>query len=328
MIARLGRTTILATAVLSATPVAAQDLESLGTRASALSAFVAVADDSTAVAWNPAGLASGQLFDMSLGFGRKTENKPRGAGDADVDWSNDIIFAAGLPPLGLSYYRLNSARLRADVSAGGGGGGRQDGHVPLHLLTTQHLGATVLQSLGDHLTVALTAKAVHGRLQTMGAGMDGPASVTARWTGDVDAGAMVTAGPWRAGLVVRNLTEPEVGRSEFQPVRLERHARVGVAWGSGWPGTTRTIVAVDADLTEVVHVSGDRRDIAAGAERWWRGHRFALRGGIRASTAGDARPVASVGTSVAVRSGLSVDAHVARGRSADRSWGVGARVWF
>jgi hypothetical protein len=87
-------------------------------------------------------------------------------------------------------------------------------------------------------------------------------------------------------------------------------------------------VALDADLTTVDHPAGERRDIAAGAERWFGNQTLAVRGGFRASTVGDARPVASAGASYAVRSGIYVDVYAALGREADRRWGVAGRLSY
>ena len=47
---------------LAAAPADAQSFEALGSRAQGMGAFVAVADDASAVYWNPAGLASGAYF--------------------------------------------------------------------------------------------------------------------------------------------------------------------------------------------------------------------------------------------------------------------------
>ncbi len=52
-------------------PACAQVVESVGSRALGMGgAFVAVASDSSAVWWNPAGLAAGPFFDMALSQGR------------------------------------------------------------------------------------------------------------------------------------------------------------------------------------------------------------------------------------------------------------------
>src|SRR5688572_26156424 len=88
---------------------AAQGLESLGSRAAGLSAFVAVADDASAVAWNPAGLIMGPLFNISLDLGRSTsapEERPA-IGERAGRVSTTLI-AFGVPPLGLSYYRIGA----------------------------------------------------------------------------------------------------------------------------------------------------------------------------------------------------------------------------
>jgi hypothetical protein len=151
--------------------------------------------------------------------------------------------------------------------------------------------------------------------------------------GDVDAGAMLAAGQVRAGIVVRNITGPEFG--DDRELRLDRHARVGVAWGEGFPGIARTVVALDADLTRVSPSSAasdlrerDRRDIAAGVERWSRGQRLAVRGGMRASTVGAARPVITGGGSWAIRPGTYVDGFFARGTRDQRDWGAALRLSY
>jgi hypothetical protein len=183
-------------------------------------------------------------------------------------------------------------------------------------MVTSHLGVTVLQSLADGLTVGATLKLVHGSLNDEG-----------RITGDVDVGALYSLGRMRAGIVARNMTTPTFEAGP-ESLTLERHVRVGAAWGDNWPGTAETIVSVDADVTRVAHVSGDRRDVAAGAERWFRRQTIAVRGGLRASTVDGARPVASVGGSVAVRSGMYVDVAAARGRDNDARWSVSARLMY
>src|SRR5262245_54171938 len=80
----------------------AQIVESVGNRAMGMGgAFVAVAADSTATWWNPAGLATGPFSDMSLGRG-VTDLKDKVPGRRDrVSW-----FTATTPAVGVSYYRL------------------------------------------------------------------------------------------------------------------------------------------------------------------------------------------------------------------------------
>ena len=320
--------------------VTAQGLEAVGNRAAAMTAFVAVADDASAVVWNPSGLAQGPFFNLSLGVGRAndgTSAQPELTGGAGRQQAT--LIALGLPPIGVSYYRMGTTVLQPISPAGQLSPIRQDYQVSVRSLFTSHLGVTVVHSLGDHVTVGATAKLVHGNvaadtttIRTWSDGFEYAESLETRGStkGDLDVGALLAGGHFRAGLLARNLTEPtfETGDGTGAAASLERHVRLGVAWGDRWPGLPNTIVAFDADATRTFHASGDRRDVAAGIERWLAGRRVGVRGGLRTSTVGDARPVASAGGSVALRSGLYVDGYFARGTHEDRAWGIGARVTY
>jgi hypothetical protein len=326
------------TAAISA-PAAAQGLETLGNRAAGLSAFVAVADDVTAVAWNPAGLVTGPFFNVTLDLGRSTTAAEGAVGaDGPAGKVSTALIAVGVPPLGLSYYRIGLTAIEPISPAGEGDTRRETRQVAVRTIVASHLGATVLQSLGDHWTVGTTVKLVRGRVgadivavDSWGEGFERADTLDtqASTTGDLDVGAMFAAGRVRAGLVVRNVTEPTFGDDEpaGRNFTLKRHARVGVAWGDRWPGTAATIIAVDADLTRVLHPAGERRDVSAGIERWLR-PQVGIRGGLRASTLGGARPVASGGLSYAVRAGTFVDGYVAIGDRHARAWGVAARLTY
>jgi hypothetical protein len=75
--------------------------------------------------------------------------------------------------------------------------------------------------------------------------------------------------------------------------------------------------------------TGDRRVIAIGAEQWFATRRVGVRAGGRFNTVGPQDRAATGGVSVAVRSGLYLEAHAVRGgRVDDRGWGAGARVSF
>src|SRR4051812_17369180 len=79
----------------------AQSFESVGIRAQGLGgAFVAVADDATAVWWNPAGLATGPYFNSVLEYDVQTDLP----GGAPHRTARGIALAT--PVLGFSYYRL------------------------------------------------------------------------------------------------------------------------------------------------------------------------------------------------------------------------------
>src|SRR3990172_4909612 len=86
-------------------PAEGQIREAVGIRAQGMGgAFVAVADDATANWWNPAGIATGALFSLTVERGetRVPGEAPRGgpAGRTGVTG-----FAFGIPSITLSYYR-------------------------------------------------------------------------------------------------------------------------------------------------------------------------------------------------------------------------------
>jgi hypothetical protein len=320
---------------------AGQGLETLGTRAAALAAFVAVADDASAVAWNPSGLVSGPIFNLTIGLGRLTE-RPDGdpePGDRAGQRGSTLI-ALGTTPVGLAYYRLSTTALVDSTPAVVSSLDRQTRQAIARTLVTSHLGATVQQSVGEYLTLGATLKLVRGSVgravvaaDSWEAALDAAGTIEGRGAtrGDLDVGAMVAMGRVRAGLLIRNLTAPTFGDGddgEAVGVTLERHVRLGAAWADRWPGISRTIVSIDADVSRVPHPAGDRRDVAVGIERWVRGHQVGLRGGVRASTVGDGRPVVSAGGSYAVRAGTFVDGYVARGTRDDRGWGLALRLSY
>ena len=328
----------LAGVAIAPTTTHAQGLEALGSRGAALGAFVAVADDASAVAWNPAGLVTGPIFNIVVDFGRADEHPsdPPLLG-SDAGRLATTMIALGATPVGLGYYRLNSTRAAVASPAVVGSPDRQDSQVLLRTLVTSHLGASIQQSIGAHVILGAMVKLVRGNVandtrpvSSWDEALDAAERLETEGTstGDVDLGAMLALGRLRAGVVVRNLTEPTFGEDEGTPVTLERHARVGVAWGNRWPGISQTIVALDVDVTEVPTVKGERQDVAAGVERWTRGHRMAVRGGFRASVSGDARPIVSGGASYGLRPGMYADVYFARGRGDERAWGVAARLSY
>lgn len=315
--------------------VEAQPVDQFGNRAAAIGAFVAVADDASAVAWNPAGLINGPLFNILLDFGQTT-TQPTGdlnAADGVAGRTSSSLLAVAALPLGISYYRARQTELRPAAQAVLS---RQDRQVSVRSLLLSHLGITVLHSLVEGVTVGATAKLVRGSfasgVTTLGSWDAGFASAgnlesEGRTTADMDVGVLAGGGRARVGLVARNLAAPTFEGSG-DAMTVARHVRVGAAWGDRWPSPPRLILALDADLTRVPHPGGERRDVAAGVERWFRGQTIAVRGGLRASTIGDIRPVASAGASYTVRSGIFVDFYAAKGREADRRWGIAGRLSY
>lgn len=316
----------------------------VGTRASGMAgAFVAVADDATAVYWNPAGIASGSFVSLAIDVGRHQaapESTQTAAGQKDTV----TMVAMSATAVGFAYYRLGAYAAGAAEPAVTDAQSREEVRRSVHALTTSTVGVSLLQSLGDHLVVGVTPKLmrgsaqrgvargldVHAALDTAKA-LDGRGSVAF----DLDAGAMLTLNHWRLGLVTRNLTTPAfatamAGRplEESDEVKLRREVRLGAAWGSGWSGISRVTVSLDGDLTARPTAAGDRRDLAAGVETWWRNQRLGLRGGVRRSTIGDARPAVAAGISAGMTPGMLLEAHVVRGHAAERSWSLGARMFF
>lgn len=315
MSTKLRNLVLLAAIVTFAGPrlVAAQS--QVGSRASGMAgAFVAVADDATAVYWNPAGVATGSIVSAVFDFGRGEIAPGR---LQTTDKQRDPAAFAGLTAtaIGVAYYRLGTYGYGADESAGAGAPSREGVRRRVHAITTSSLGVSLVQSLSEHIVVGVTPKFVRGG--------DGSNAF------DVDAGVMVTANRVHLGLVARNLTTPvfDTGADE-EGAELGRDVRVGAAWGSGWSGVSRVIVAADADLTSRAAPTGDRRDVAAGVETWWKQQRLGLRAGVRRSTIGDARAAVTAGASAGLSAGLFLEAHVAVGQADERAWTIGARMLF
>jgi hypothetical protein len=239
----------------------------IGIRAQGMGgAFTAVADDATAVWWNPAGLAGGSYFSTILEYGR-----PKDPPDTNVKG-----VSIGFPALGLGYYRLPISQMRPPTSTGQGTANRQDQG------TLSELGVTVGQSLGNHFVVGTTLKAMNAGETHAG----------------LDVGTMVTFGLARVGLTVRNVSEVTFGGGADALV-LKRQARAGFALGTGSRGVIGTgVVSLDADLTRTATAFGDQRRIAAGAEVWTTRNVLGLRGGVSRNTVGSEQTSWSGGASV------------------------------
>lgn len=325
-----------------------------GSRAQGMAAFVAVADDPSAVWWNPAGLGGavvvGGLVEWGVGSDVPDGDPRLAAAGATAARPRVRHVSLALPQLGLSYgeRRLASASATGtavltgesrDLMGDGVAFGAEGAPAGLASLATRHVGVTLTQSLLSGLVAGATARVVRGEFAT---GMAGAAD---RWSAlldeadglsadgetrfDLDAGLMATAGRFRLGLVAQNLRAPEWRAADGSVGGFERRVRAGAAWGAGWPGLSPVVVAVDADLTAVDTASGERQDVAAGVEGWLWNRRVGLRGGVRASLVGDGRPVAAAGASVGLTAAIYVDAHVTRGSNgADRTWSVAGRFTY
>jgi hypothetical protein len=334
------------TAILWMIPTSgrAQVTETVGTRALGMAgAFVAVADDATATFWNPAGLATGPVFDSVVENQEVDTLDPLRQGVGE----RSFMIAVGTPSLGLTYYRIRTvaASPGATQPSGQGISAQESG---LAKLSTHHFGASLVQSLTTFLTVGTTVKGVRGTA-AVGAypggsledALDSATELEGRTETkmDFDAGVMAVFGPWRVGVAGRNLSEPKFDLADVNNapnIKLARQVRAGVAYaprsrptGTNGPMT----IAADIDLKHVETPFGERRELAIGGEHWWWGGRVAARGGIRLNTLRDQftsqDPVVAVGGSFSPRSGSLVEGQITRGRNElEQGWGISARVTF
>jgi hypothetical protein len=309
-------------------PLMAQSFDVAGTRAQGMAgAFVAVANDASAVYWNPGGLASGAYFSLVFDRSLADVTLEEGSGGSQSSW----LLALAAPVVGLSYYRL-----------------RQTSAVPLPVeddapqmagvasLVTHHLGATVVQSLTDHIAVGATVKLVRG-IATAGSTpaanvddlLDAADDLGGRSTNraDVDAGILATSSLFRVGFVVRNIAQPGFDTSAGGELKLKRQARAGVSMVL----TNAWLLAADVDLTRNTGPLGDDRAFALGAEGRVLKRAFA-RAGVRLNTAGGelgTQPAVTFGGTFAATGSVLIDAQVTTGSDdAARGWGVAGRIVF
>jgi hypothetical protein len=310
---------------LGGRPALAQTVfESVGERALGMGgAFVAVADDATAAHWNPAGLATGGPAGMTIGwhgfqFGNADATPLPGSARRHATFSS-----LGTWPLGLSFGTFSTTTLVAGPDEG----------VWAESLHVKQVGVTILQSVLPGLVVGSTLKWVRGD-----AGFSPVTAPTTKeaWQAaadqrgdtrhafDLDLGVMASSDLIRVGLTVKNLRSPSFAAIETAANTLPRQVRLGLAL---LPVSGVTL-AMDLDLDTVDLAGGLRRMSAVGGEAAL-GGRLSVRSGVRWSLVGPRRPVGTLGASVAVRSGLWLDGHFARGRQdEDREFGVALRAGF
>lgn len=285
-------------------------------------AFVAVATDSSAVWWNPAALPTGPFADVSIGFGdvRNGQPLPGSAG-------RTTALAVTLPLLGVHVASYDHVRVA----------NRRGGATALSRVAVRQLGLTLVQSIVSGVHVGGTLKYLRGswasdrRFVEGGQAIAGARALSGsdaegRW--DADLGVIAVHHGWRVGLLARQLMAPSFGEGA-EAIRPGRQVRVGLAFDAAEADGPPVTVAADFDLTGADGPDGLSRAAAVGVERWVRGGKLGLRGGVRVSTAGDPRPAASAGASLMVKSGLFLEVSGTAGTNdAPRSWGATARVSF
>jgi hypothetical protein len=305
----MGRTFRLVVCTLVLWPAAAfaQRFDDIGVRAQGMGgAFVAVANDSTATWWNPAGLANALTF---------------------VDASASILkdggrsVALGFPSLGVSYYRLRISQIQPfDATTATPPSGRQDNGAvasspSLFEFGMSQFGLSVGQSLSQHFVLATTVKLVNALDDT---------------EADLDVGAMAAVGAIRLGVTVHDVRQPTFG-SGPSAFELTRRARAGAAFMTMPRGLIgRLTIAADADLTQAPVNGLPNREVAAGAETWWLGGRVGVRGGGGKNLASGGGPFGAFGLTVVPYPRLNLDGAVTRSSDptiGDR-WSLGVRLTY
>lgn len=326
--------------LLAAPEAFSQDFAATGTRAAGMGgAFVGVADDATAIYWNPAGLAAGSYFSLVLD-GTVGEAIP----DASPRGTDKSTYFIGLamPALGLGYYRLQAAHARPAPGLLIGDlpdlGLTAADSVQVDTLVTHHGGLALVQSLWQGVAIGTTVKFVRGiaaSTRTMATTAEGAldsdaAEIFGRATNkfDLDVGIMAAGGPLKLGLTFRNLLEPG-----FAPAGggadlvLERQARAGMSYAV----TPSWIAAADVDLLRTHDAFGDRRDVAFGTEGRL-SSKLLVRAGASFNTVGGElaeRQAFSVGGSYAARASIFIDGHYTTGNdNAGQQWGIAARFVY
>ena len=189
-------------------PLAAQTVETVGSRALGMGgAFVAVANDSSATWWNPAGLATGPFLDMAIAR-TATEVDGTGTGDRNSVWS----FSLGTPPFGVSYYRLRITDIRPLDPTAEPGANREDRRAEVN-------GRSPVRRHGS--PDACNRRPCRGDRQIRARRGRSARSIST-------SGSWPWRGPCSSGCgVVRNVREPELRGS------------AAAAAGAGWRGVRR-----------------------------------------------------------------------------------------
>jgi hypothetical protein len=337
-------TSVALVCTLAADSAHAQVMETAGGRALGMGgAFVAVASDSSATWWNPAGIAAGPFVDIAWARSVTERVEELPATRDRTTW-----FAVATPPAAFSYYRLRITDIQPFNPTDDPSAGREDRRagVPVRSLSASQLGVTFVRTLSPGVHAGTTLKYIrgtlrHGREDSLASPEDllalgdDYAGGDAQGRIDLDVGLLAVAGSIRLGAVVKNLREPEFDAPGLTPdappnrLRVPRQMRIGVAFDPENATGVPLTVAFDADVRTYATSSGERRVVAIGVEHWFLTKRVGVRAGGRKNTRGEGEMSATAGLTVALRGGLYLDGHAVRGRKVDeQGWGVAARISF
>jgi hypothetical protein len=297
-------------------------IESVGERALGMGgAFVAVADDATAVAWNPAGLATGRLAGMTIGWHQLQLGNQDAAPAAGARRQRTTLTSFGTLPLGLSLGTIDVSEIVAT----------SDGSLETRTFRANVWGVSLLQTVFPDVVVGGTVKLIRGgqAVEAVGAPTAGDAlssasdaDVDRHTTMDFDLSAMANAPKLRIGLLLKNLRSPQFREGNDAGRPLKRQGRLGVAF---LPADGVTL-AMDLDLNTVDLMGGLRRMCAVGGEAAL-GSRLSVRSGIRWSVKGAHDPIGSLGASVRLSRAIWIDGHYAGGNTDEaREMGVALRM--
>jgi hypothetical protein len=274
-----------------------------GTKAAAMGgAFTALANDTTAFYWNPAGYAFGPVVHGGVQWGESDMNRGDGATFGD----GAAGFSLGLTFLGVAgtFSDQSSSRLENDILGSRG-------------LETFDLSVSILQSLPiDDLVIAGNVHYLSGEshelfesMAALSPGAVTPSAIRERVmdtegeessTASVDLGALYQPSDWlRLGLMWRRLFEPGFPLPSGEEIVLPRHGRAGVALFL----PRATTVSFDFDLSSQGGDDESWRELSLGVEKSFFEDILSLRAGLRAETGSGrgARPAFSAGTAVRIR---------------------------
>ena len=284
-------------------------------------AFVAVADDATAVYWNPAGLAKGGPAGGTIDWGRfqfGNRDIPPIPGPSE---GSSGLTSFGSWPVGLSLARFSSTVLVPD----------QFGVAEAFNTRATHMGVTVLQTLLENVVGGATVKYVRGRVQravvggtTVEEALDRGSDLEGelRHDFDMDVGLLMDLQQLRFGVTWRNLFEPTLGTIAGNEIKLKRRGRLGLAYVS----SAGVILAMDFDLDTADLEGGPSQNLAFGGEARL-GSKLSVRSGVRWSVKGDKRLVTSAGTSFAIRPRMWIDTYYEySGNDEHRGYGFALRA--